>query len=160
MKETEHARQRREERGIDKKDLKEALKYGEELPCRYGRKYKYKGLIYIVDRRRKKGITCYAESLQLKKVKLSNDIERQLRVAKNNLAQDLACWKSNTVLVVDTSGSMRESDVWGARSRLDAAWMCIALDFIAHRIESGNAGFYDAVSVVLLGETAPVLIGK
>ena len=93
-------------------------------------------------------------------MKLSNDMERQLRVAKNNLAQDLACWKSNTVLVVDTSGSMRESDVWGARSRLDAVWICIALDFIAHRIESGNAGFYDAVSVVLLGETAPVLISK
>ena len=51
----------------------------------YGRKYKYKGLIYIVDRRRRKEITCYAESLQLKKVKLSNDMELQLRVAKNNL---------------------------------------------------------------------------
>ena len=160
MKETEHARQRREERGIDKKDLKAALKYGEELPCLYGRRFKYNGLIYIVDRRKKREITCYAEKLNLKKVKSSDDMKCRIAVAKKNLTKNLACWKSNTVIVVDTSGSMREADIWGARSRLDAVWICIALDFIAHRIESGSAGYYDVVSVVLLGKTAPVLISK
>eukprot|EP00536_Pseudo-nitzschia_multiseries_P006283 jgi/Psemu1/192727/e_gw1.131.23.1 len=158
MKETEHARQRRAERGIDKKDLKAALRYGDELPCKYGRRFRYNGLVYIVDKRRKREITCYAQRLKLKKVPISSAEQRELDLAKTMLKLAPALWKSNTVLVVDTSGSMRESDVWGARSRLDAVWICIALDFVAHRIESGSAGLHDVISVVLLGETASVLV--
>mmetsp|Transcript_14738 Transcript_14738/g.27717 ORF Transcript_14738/g.27717 Transcript_14738/m.27717 type:complete len:294 (+) Transcript_14738:622-1503(+) len=74
--------------------------------------------------------------------------------------QDPSCWKSNTVIVVDTSGSMRESDVWGARSRLDAVWLCVALDFVAHRLESGNAGPYDVLSIVFMGEDGIIAIER
>ncbi|VEU44405.1 unnamed protein product [Pseudo-nitzschia multistriata] len=160
MIETEHARQRREERSIDKKDLKAALKYGDELECKYGRKFRYKDLIYIVDRKKKREITCYASRLKLKKVRITSEMNLKIQAAQTKLRHKAACWKSNTVLVVDTSGSMRASDVWGARSRLDAVWICIALDFIAHRIESGSADCYDVISVVLLNdsEKAKVLI--
>jgi hypothetical protein len=152
IQETEHARQRRAERAIDKKDLKAALKYGEELPCKFGRKYTYNGITYIVSWNKKKEITCYASSFKMKKAKISNEMLLRDNAAKKRLEQDPSCWKSNTVIVVDTSGSMRESDVWGARSRLGAVWLCVALDFIAHRLESGNAGPYDVISLVFMGE--------
>ena len=52
----------------------------------------------------------------------------------------MSLWKSNTVIVIDTSGSMRQNDVWGSRDRLDAVWLSIALDFVATRLENGSAG--------------------
>lgn len=152
IKETEHARQRRAERGIDKKDLQAALKHGEEHPCKFGRKYKYNGLTYIVSWNKKKEITCYANAFKMKKVNIPGKMLEHAYVARKRVEQDPSCWKSNTVIVVDTSGSMRESDVWGASSRLHAVWLCVALDFIAHRLESGNAGPYDVISVVFMGE--------
>ena len=152
LKETEHARQRRAERGIDKKDLKAAMKHGQAVEYRYGWKYKYNGLTYIVSWDKRKEITCYADSVKLKKVKVSAENMAQISLAKQQLAVDHSSWKSNTVIIVDTSGSMKKSDVWGARSRLDSVWICIALDFIAHRIESGDAGLYDVISIVFMGE--------
>jgi Alpha-kinase family len=158
VKETEHARQRRVERGIDKKDLAMALGLGEQLPCKYGIKYRYNGLVYIVKRYKRtvQELTCYAEPLRLQKVPISNKMAREYDAAEEQL-KDYGTWKSNTVLVVDTSGSMRESDVWGARSRLHAVWVCVALDFIAHRLESASAGPFDVISIVLLGAETKTL---
>ena len=158
--ETEHARQRRAERGIDKKDLQAAVKFGQEQPCKYGRKFVYKGLCYILQKSKRnkwKEVTCYASSIKLKKVPISRRVEADYAKAKTDLA-DHATWKSNTVVVVDVSGSMKNGDVWGARSRLQALWLSIALDFIAHRIESGEGGPNDVVSFLLMGEEAKLLI--
>lgn len=142
------------------KDLEAALKYGQEQPCRYGRKFEYKGLCYIVQkigRNKWKELTCYAKSIGLSKVTVTPTIDEEYMKAKLSLANH-SRWKSHTVIVVDTSGSMRNSDVWGAQSRLQAVWLCLALDFIAHRIESGEGGQHDVISVILMGESAKVLI--
>lgn len=157
--ETDHARQRRAERGIDKKDLHMAYKYGEQLPCEYGLKYRYNGLTYILTKckGKLKEVTCYAQPLKLKMVPISTDMAKEYDTAIERL-KDRGTWKSNTVIVVDTSGSMRESDVWGARSRLHAVWICVALDFIAHRLESGCADASDVVSIVLMGSGATTLL--
>lgn len=71
-----------------------------------------------------------------------------------------SCWKSHSVLIVDRSGSMRNSDVAGCRTRLGAVWLSIAQDFINHRIESGIAGDQDVVTIILMGNHAKVLIDK
>jgi hypothetical protein len=77
--------------------------------------------------------------------------------AQRSIKRNLDMWKSNTVLVVDTSGSMKAGDLWGARTRLDAVWIAVALDFVAQRLETGDAGFYDVISVVTLGPTAQIV---
>mmetsp|Transcript_14738 Transcript_14738/g.27718 ORF Transcript_14738/g.27718 Transcript_14738/m.27718 type:complete len:102 (+) Transcript_14738:375-680(+) len=77
IQETEHARQRRAERAIDKKDLELAVKNGRELPCRFGRKYHYKGITYIVSWDGIREITCYASSFKMKRVYISAELLQQ-----------------------------------------------------------------------------------
>jgi len=67
-------------------------------------------------------------------------------------------WTSNSILIVDTSRSMRASDVWGMWTQLGAVWMSIALDFLANCLESGEGGSSEVVSVVTLAETPKVVI--
>mmetsp|Transcript_24849 Transcript_24849/g.68830 ORF Transcript_24849/g.68830 Transcript_24849/m.68830 type:complete len:187 (-) Transcript_24849:3278-3838(-) len=156
VEETAHARQRRAERGIDKKDLEAALRFGKQVPCNYGVKIYYEGLYYVVkwEKPRIKEITCFADSVNLKSVKIPQSLLEDYQ-SKRPCLNDMSMWNSNTVIVVDTSGSMRKSDVWGARTRLSAVWMCLALDFVAHRIESGEAGPYDVVFGGFVGRHFP-----
>jgi hypothetical protein len=53
---------------------------------------------------------------------------------------------------------MRTSDMWGTRTRLGAVWVSVALDFIAHRLESGEGRQTDVVSVITLGPEVRTLI--
>ena len=151
---TEHARQRRLQRGIDKKDLQSAKKHGNvrlHYRCNHILIYDYKDIEYWVDINTGKELTTFAKPLTLKPVK---NIAPRITAA----SQDPRKWTSNTVFVVDTSGSMREADVWGTRNRLDAVWVSLALDYIAHRLETGTAGSTDMISVVLMGDSSTVLI--
>ena len=154
--ETEHARLRRKQRGIDKKDLQAAKKHGKRCVFPLYRspkgnmiyQYNYEGIIYKVDSKTGEEITAYANPLPLKKIKNAHGAD----------LPDPRKWTSNTVFVVDTSGSMKESDMWGTRNRLDSVWVCLALDFIAYRLESGTACSTDVISVVLMGDSSSILI--
>ena len=162
VEETQHGRDRRLQRGIDKKlDLDTVLAYGKQIKCRYGLKFQYKDIVYAVKQQgltnKFKEVTCYALPVPLKKVKVTREMVDSYLVAEEQLKQNLHKWKSNTVIVVDTSGSMRKADVWGTRSRLHAVWLSIALDFIAHRIETGQGGLHDAVTIISLGDCAEIL---
>ncbi|GAX28499.1 hypothetical protein FisN_38Hh007 [Fistulifera solaris] len=158
--ETEHGRLRRKQRGIDKKDLQAARKYG----VRYGTHprpngdeaamYVYQDLTYIVNEVTGEEVTCYAKPLELEEVPLTEEMHAEYTKARRKIQDDLDCWTSNSVLVVDTSGSMKQADVWGTRTRLAAVWVSIALDFLASRLETGEGGLTDVISVVTLGETA------
>jgi len=69
-------------------------------------------------------------------------------------------WKSHSVIIVDSSGSMRNSDVNGSRTRFGAVWLSLAQDYIEHRINSGMAGLYDLISIILMGEKAELIIDR
>ena len=162
--ETEHGRLRRKQRGIDMKDLQRARKRGQSRPWPWKHNgcpttgYTYKDITYIVNDYTDEEVTSYAVPLKLDLVPVSADMRENHKRAYIKVQDDLDMWTSNTVLVVDTSGSMGKSDMWGTRTRLGAVWVSIALDFIAHRIETGAACFTDIVSVVTLGDTTQVLI--
>jgi hypothetical protein len=164
--ETEHARLRRKQRGIDKKDLKAARKYGKREQQFWGKnrttapnvfRYTYKDIVYVVDEASNKEVTCYAHPMKLVPVPLPPGMETFHNVAIKKTRSDLNSWTSNTVMVIDTSGSMRTSDIWGTRNRLDSVWLSVALDFLAQRLESGAATFTDVVSIVTMGEHPEVL---
>ena len=158
--ETEHGRMRRRQRGIDKKDLQAAKKHGKKTKHRFkgssGQffKYSYKDIHYIVDKDGKE-VTSYATPISLSPVPISFAMQ-QANTAARELKSNEAT--SNTVLVVDTSGSMRAADVWGARNRLRAVWLSIALDFLAQRIEAGEALPSDLVSIVQMGDEPTTLL--
>jgi hypothetical protein len=166
--ETEHGRLRRKQRGIDKKDLQAARKYGTRRPGRTRRNgdttsmYQYKDITYIMNDVTGEEITSYAASIPLDPIPWTPERkleERQARsLRESHPPDDTSWWLSNTVLVVDTSGSMGKSDVWGCRTRLQAAWFALALDFLAQRIESGSAGPKDIVSIVTLCEFPTVIL--
>ena len=169
-KETEHARLRRKQRCIDKKDLKAAIKFGECEPHYYGNqkerggktkffRYTYQDIVYIVDKKTKKEVTCYARPITLDKIPTTRQMELVHQEAVQKVRNDLDCWTSHTVIVIDTSGSMRTSDMWGTRNRLKSVWFSVALDYIAERIESGNATVTDVVSIITMGE-CPTLVFK
>jgi hypothetical protein len=124
--ETENGRLRRKQRGIDKKDLQTAKKYGlrqETRPRLNGDRtsmYIYKDIIYIVNEVTGEEVTSYANSLELEPVPTSVEMERAQEQAFARIQSDIDSWTSNSVLVVDKSGSMKASDVWGTRTRRGA----------------------------------------
>lgn len=165
--EADHGRERRRQRGIDKKDLQSAMKYGTHRQGwtnpRTGLSrsvYTYKDITYIVDDLSGKEVTCYATPIKLDPVKLdASTLTEHYRYCQQ-VKKDLTCWTSNTVIVVDTSGSMKESDIWGARNRLGSVWISVALDLIAQRLESGENKLTDVISIVTLSDTPIVILDE
>jgi len=162
--ETEHGRLRRQQRGIDKKDLQAAKKYGSTRsthPRPNGDPtsiYTYKDIVYITNDITGEEVTSYSVPLELEYVPINDALQREHDQALRTIRSDMNSWLSNTVLVVDRSGSMRCGDVWGTRSRLDAVWVAVALDFLAHRLETGELCSQDVISVVSFSDHVEVLI--
>lgn len=164
--ETKNGRLRREQRAIDKRDLQTAKKEGVKS---YSIKrsngdptavYEYKDIVYVINDTTGEEITSYAFPILLEPVPISTEMKRNYEDAIHLIKSDKSKRKSNTVIVVDVTGSMRKSDVWGTKTRLDAVWLSIALDFVAKRIESGAVGLLDVLSIVSLGPTSDVLISE
>ena len=161
--ESAHGRMRRDQRGIGKKDLQAAKKHGDRK-FGYDRPngdstsiYTHKHIVYIMNDVNGEEVTSYALPIKLDYVPVTEEMQRVHDGAAEKIQRDNSCWNSNTVLIVDTSGSMKNSDIWGTRTRLDAVWLSIALDFIAQRLETGNGGALDIISIVSLGPTGDIL---
>ncbi len=108
-KETAHARLRRKQRCIDKKDLKAALKYGICTPQARRRgtkivKYTYKDIVYIVDVRNKNEVTCYADPVKLDMMPITSEMKTLHEEAVLKVRIDLDCWTSQTVCAPVTCG--------------------------------------------------------
>eukprot|EP00122_Pirum_gemmata_P010700 Pgem_evm1s9902 len=131
-----HGEIRRRERDIDKRDLKEAIKYGVKTPT-YARrrnpnaerelryKYQHMNITYITDVTSTREITSYADELpihtcQIEEVELRKCEEERRRAKSVGLT-------SHTILIVDQSGSMNNSDVNGHRSRTRAVYHSLGI---------------------------------
>ena len=121
-------------------------------------KYTYENISYIVNEYTGEEVTSFAKPIVLDYVPDTKEMVQHHQKAATTIAIDKTKWTSNTVIVVDTSYSMKNADVFETRTHLDAVWLCIALDFIAHRLESGAAGSSDVVSIVTLGENSEALV--
>lgn len=119
-----HGEQRRRERNIDTRDLQAAIKYGtkEMVHCKNGHrkgelrwKYTFAEVVYITDATSTNEITSWTFPLPLQKAPLDSKTKRQICEQKIRLAKTPIT--SHTILVVDQSASMNNSDVPGHRSR-------------------------------------------
>ena len=120
--------------------------------------YTYNNIVYITNERTGEEVTSYAVPIQLDSISISTKMKNEFDESLLLVQNDKSKWKSNTVIVVDTSGSMKSSDVWDTKTRLDAVWQSVALDFIANRIENGEAGLLDVISIISLGTSSEILI--
>jgi Mg-chelatase subunit ChlD len=162
--ETEHGRLRRKQRGIGMKNLQSARKNGTRVTGRPRPNgdptaiYTYKDIKYIVNEITGEEVTSYTVPLKLECIPITRKMQKDYDDAVVKINSDKNAWLSNTVIVIDTSGSMNEGDIWGARTRLDAAWIAVALDFLAHRLETGAACHMSVISIVTLGQAANVVV--
>ncbi len=97
--------------------------------------------------------------LDVEKRLISEDMMQSHKQACERLKKYKTSWTSHTVIVVDQSGSMRNT-VEGGATRSDAIWLTIALDFVAKQIEDGKSSETDVVSIVEMGINSRVLIEK
>jgi hypothetical protein len=159
-----HRELRRHQRNIGIEELKAAMKHGERntgSPRPNGSttsRFTYNGIVYIVDDVTGEEVTCYTVPEELVEVSVSPEDRELHNNTKEEILSNLACRNSNTVVVVDTSGSMRTADVQGSRTRLHAVWAALANDYVFQRIEEGTGGLYDVVSIISLGESAETLL--
>jgi hypothetical protein len=147
--ETVHGRLRRQQRGIDKKDLQLARKHGTRRsthPRTNGDPpsiYRYRDIAYVsvVNDVTSQAVTPWAEPIPLEPVSLDTEHDATERVARDlrvNRGEDTSWGLSNTIFVVDTSRRMARSDVWGYRAQLQAAFDAVALDFVDHLIDAAG----------------------
>lgn len=170
---TNHGKQRRRERNIPKREIQCAIKYGKEFPHPSDPNlliYQYQGKRHIITKKERLLVTTMGMRIN-PRPKLVSDEERRDHYKYLNVIRDgehsgrlsrqnKNDWSSHSILIVDKSGSMRNSDVYGCRTRLGAVWLSIAQDFIEYRLKAGMAGPMDVVTVILMGENAKVLIDR
>eukprot|EP00978_Attheya_sp_CCMP212_P000899 scaffold1948_cov52-Attheya_sp.AAC.2 len=160
-----HGEMRRQQRNIGIRDLQAAMKHGTRRTQRGNGGttksiYEYNGITYIVNDSTGTEITSYVSRVPLDyKTIPPADYQNHLKAKKSlqtGNTDGKSIMTSHSVLLVDTSGSMRNSDVSGSKSRLEAVWIAVAQDYVAQRITAGHAGSTDAVTIILMGETAKV----
>ena len=132
-----HCRQRQEERRISKPDLQAAVLYG-KAKLQKGRdgqrrwKFTYNGIVYITEYDKQTSVTCWAENqLPLESYTLSGVERSKVAEVKRRVNECLVKITRHTVLVVDQSGSMRNGDTMGHRSRSSCVFYMIANEIIS-----------------------------
>ena len=146
---TAHGQLRREQRDIDKRDLKRALKYGRCERAYRGRwKIDFDGITFITDQSKHREVTAFPSPLQ--DVPIDRAAIKKHNQVKNVLKQKPELATSHTILVIDNSGSMlaKKNDVHLYRDSQNAAFSMTALEFIAEQLLSQTAVNSDLVSLV------------
>ena len=153
-----HGQLRREQRDIDKRDLKRALKHG---TCRRAGgsnrwSVEHDGVTFVTDSTMRKEITAYPSPLPFADIDTpameANDKVKRLLQQKPDLST------SHTVIVVDNSGSMlsKKNDVYMYRDCQNAAFGMTALEFVAEQLLNNTAGNSDMISLVKFDSEASV----
>ena len=122
-------------------------------------KYTFDDIVYITDHTSRVEITSYPLPLDIAKVRLTEEELQRHTKALASIKASPQSIKSHTVLVVDQSGSMKESDVPDFRSRSDAVYGALALDFVEAQLEGKAAGppSLDIVSLIEMRSDANVI---
>ncbi|CAM9194298.1 unnamed protein product [Hapterophycus canaliculatus] len=162
-----HGREKRLERGIEKRDLQAAVKYGKKRkghPDKMSGKtrwmYTLGNVVYITDETSTKEITSYRLPVKLPHAELTLDDLLDHERAKEDLRRNPDMCTSHTVIVVDHSRSMATTDVVDHHNRIKASFGMLALDFVANQVASRAACTTDVVSVMLMHDGVDVLFER
>lgn len=161
-----HGRERRQLRNIAKRDLQAAIKYGKKTsgyPCRQSGeirwKYEFADVIYITDASSIKEVTSYIKPINLTLLPLDKDEKVKFEIHQKLAQVNPDICTSHTVLVIDQSASMRTHDVENFKSRSDAVYGHLALEFITMQLENG-ASYTDVVSIIEMHDDAEIVMHR
>ncbi|CAB1117393.1 unnamed protein product [Ectocarpus sp. CCAP 1310/34] len=162
-----HGERRRAERQIDRRDLQAAVRYGKKQLAKRDPetgairwKYTYADIIYITDETSTQEITSWVAPIGIPHAKLTLKQIGEHEAAKQRLKDDPSLCTSHSVIVVDQSGSMRETDVADFYNRSQAVFGMLATDFVAKPRLSGDATDTDVVSLVVMRGSAYVAVER
>mmetsp|Transcript_24435 Transcript_24435/g.52819 ORF Transcript_24435/g.52819 Transcript_24435/m.52819 type:complete len:814 (-) Transcript_24435:132-2573(-) len=157
-----HGRARRSLRRISKHDLRAAVKYGKKVSAhpniRTGEhrwKFVHNGLVYITDSTCTREITSYKEAITIDPYPMSIPMMEHHTELKRILNEEPYLCTGHTFVIIDQSGSMRNSDVDGFKSRSHAAYGTLSLEFIAQQLSqrpNQNDLFAESVTVIEMKE--------
>ncbi len=163
-----HGRARRQLRNISKRDLQAAIKYGKRQPAHPDRrtgkprwKFVHDGLVYITDETLRNEITSFQEAVTIDMKDVSVEMIDHHTEVKRILREERHLCTGHTFIVIDQSGSMRNSDVNGFRSRSHAAYGTLALDFISEQLHlnpNKDGLLAESVSVIEMRDTAKAVL--
>ena len=163
-----HGRQRRRERGLDRRDLEAAVSHGtrEYQPecTRRGRrtpprwKFTYEDVVYVTELDMVTEVTSYSVPLPLIEVPVDAGLKRQCKEMKRRIVEGSARVTSHMVIVVDQSGSMKEADMAGHRNRSSCVFYNLAMEVVAAALSRSMVSFTDVVTVIQMRKTATILI--
>ena len=136
-----HGRERRAERGIQRRELQAAIKHGEKVAANPGRRgekrwrFTHQGVVYITDETMRHEITSWR-------------LDGGEAVAEAEASDDDRPTGSHVVLVVDHSGSMRRDDVPGYATRTAAVYDSLARDLVEGQVQGRSKA--EGMAVTLL----------
>ena len=163
-----HCKLRQEQRRISKVDLAAAMKYGSKTKTvtPHGPNkglerwmFEYRGTTYITDIQCQRQITCWAKGMTFEEIPIMSDRREYLEEHREFLKQHPGNISNHTVFVVDQSGSMKLSDVPGARSRHFAVFSSILLDYLLESIVNPQANNgHDVITIMEMRDSTSVLL--
>lgn len=163
---TVHGRQRRELRDITKHDLRTVMKYGTKTKGNFVNgdqrwKFEFGNTVYITDNSMRKEITCYKKAIEIQPAQITPQMLNNHQKAVQILRNDPQLCTTHSIIIIDQSGSMKKCDVNGFKTRSDAAYGSLALDYIAEQLyQQGNEFFVDAVTVIEMNCTGSIVFHK
>lgn len=165
-----HGRARRELRDIDIFDLQTAVKYGVKTPghrcpkTKHPRwKYTFGNIVYITDHTSTVEVTSYKQAISIARAVITPEMQERHQQDRLALQQDPHLCATHAIIIIDQSGSMRTCDVKGFKSRSQAAYGVLALEFIAEQLhprEEQAHGMLDAVSVIEMNDTGSLIFDR
>ena len=161
-----HCRKRVIQRKFSKVELYPAHKFGEKSPSQpcpqtgaKRWKYSYQGVTFVTNENSIIGLTSWANpcwGIDLPKVNISQKMADDHDEAL--FFTDKTSWNSHSVVIIDQSGSMRETDTCSNVTRSDMAWLSLALDYVGKQLQSGEKTNKDYFSLIVLSEFGDVIL--
>lgn len=163
---TLHGRARRELRDISKHDFQTVMKNGTKTKT-WGRKgearwkFEFGNTVCITDETCRVEITCYKKAVSIAPAKITQDMLDNHDRATRILIDDPGLCTTHSIIIIDQSCSMSTCDVNCFRSRSDAAYGTLALDYIAEQLyQMGDEFFVDAITIIEMRDEGSILVER
>lgn len=163
---TLHGRARRQLRDISKYDLKTVVKHGTKTRGRVVNgdqrwMFEYGNTIVITDNSCQREITSYNKAISIERATITEQIRKNHNEVARILREDPHMCTTHSIIIIDQSGSMKTCDVNCFRSRSDASYGTLALDYIAEQLyQMGDEYSVDAVTIIEMKDEGTLFIDK
>jgi len=156
-----HGRERRLLRQIEKTDIEECLAYGIKEPSTNGRwKYIYNEVVLIMDPTNTTEITSFIMPLEMERAEYNYSYLEEHNEAKKAIIEEMSLCASHTIIVMDMSGSMNQSDVSNFITRYYAVVCNLASQYIASQLIRNQVKNSDVVTIIRMGTESNLMIER